>query len=160
MAHTAIPIFILPIALLSPRCAFTHTPLVHCTSHISYVMVAFCLGDVGLWHSVWKWEQTHRKKPAEGQTQGRKGLDAAPRWKGIDGFEVPQQKKILKKNKHNWCNLSNEKNQRQYKKILGFESEQLLKKIRHVGLRNNCFSISPLSWHRLPSYFSFRSPFL
>lgn len=58
------PIFTQPIALLSPRCAFTHTPLVHCASHIPYVMATFCLGYVGLCQSMWKGEQTCRKEPA------------------------------------------------------------------------------------------------
>lgn len=81
------PIFTQPIAPLSPRCAFTHTPLVHCTSHIPYVMAAFCLRYVGLCQSMWKGEQTPRKEPAGGTDTGHEEqAHCASRLKGYWWF--------------------------------------------------------------------------
>lgn len=96
LARTAMPIFTLSIAPLSPRYAFTHTPLVHCTSLSSYVMAemaALQLGDAGFCHSIGRCYHSHREEPVDTQTWGcRKRGSVAPGWKDTDSYEVPQQK--------------------------------------------------------------------
>lgn len=85
------PIFTQPIAPLSPRCAFTHTPLVHCTSHTPYVMVLD-------WVHRLVPEHVKRGAGLQKGTSWRLGHRAgaadwvAPSWRAAHGFEGPQQK--------------------------------------------------------------------